>query len=509
MLIKIKKNYHLILLGILILIGVFFAFYKFPYRYNLDDEIIRDAVVAIEGARQLQFPLVGSFSSTGPYTFGPWYFYQLIFSNLILQSFYSPWIYLGLAYIVSLAILFWIGRELEGNIFGLILATLGTFSPALIIGATHLTNPNLVTVFALLSVALFIKVVKKNLSYWWTFAFGISLGIAVNIHYQALSLLILPLILLINKKRKVYYIGSFLIGFVIIFIPLILFDLTNHWFNLKNFSYYLLHGKDRVYVPNRWLFYVRDFWPLYWGDVIGVPKILGILFMGFSGLAVAFQIFKKKISTPFLLIAIAFFVDFIAMRYYWGERFFGYFNFLRPFVLIFTGYTFYFIYKNFKYGKLISLSLLIAIVVIILPKSIDRFKIDPFTQDIYKQVGLLKNKYPNNKFSIFVCSKSYYGNDEKLPKSVLFLLEKESRLDEEGVRVGIEKTRCSKKTQDTRNLYLNKLMLTKGHFEEIPSTSLADFSGAKPNELLKAGWKTITFKSIFESTTRWWFKEQP
>src|SRR3990167_11172205 len=157
-----KKKYHLIFLSALLLIGVFFAFYKFPNRYNLDDEVIRDAIVATEGARILQLPLVGSFSSTGPSTFGPLYYYQLIIFSLLNKSFYSPWIYLGLAYLGSIFVLYRIGKELGDGVYGLILAALGTSSPALIIGSTHLTNPNLVTFFVLLSILIFIKIIKKD-----------------------------------------------------------------------------------------------------------------------------------------------------------------------------------------------------------------------------------------------------------------------------------------------------------------------------------------------------------
>lgn len=504
-----KRKPYLLILGILLVIGFFFAFYKFPYRYNLDDEIIRDVVVGIQGAREMQLPLIGAFSSTGPYTFGPWYFYQLILSNLVLHSFYSPWIYLGLAYVLSIAILFWIGKELKDNIYGLILAALGVFSPALIIGATHLTNPNLVTVFALLSVGLFIKVVKKNLSYWWTFVFGIVLGIAINIHYQSLSLLILPILMAINKKKKIFYSLSFLVGLIITFLPLLMFDLNNHWFNLRNFTYYVFYGKNAIYVPNRWLFYIRDFWPSYWGDVIGVSKNLAFAIMTFVGIIVGYKIIKKKISTPFLLIIIAFLVDFIAMRYYWGERFFGYFNFLRPFVFIFTGYILYFVYKNIKFGKAISFLLLTILVLLILPKSVSRFTLDPFTLDIYKQAKSLENKYPNQKFATYVCSKSYRGNDARLPMAALFVLQKDGKIDENGMRIGVERTRCRRKDQSTKSFAINKLMGTNNHFKEVPRTSFADFSEASPSALSNAGWNPMTFRTIFDSTTRWWFKEQP
>ncbi len=72
-----KLSQSWLLAGIL-LIAIFLRFNHAPYRYSLGRESIRDAFVAIESAKELQLPLIGPFSSTGPYTFGPWYWYQLI-----------------------------------------------------------------------------------------------------------------------------------------------------------------------------------------------------------------------------------------------------------------------------------------------------------------------------------------------------------------------------------------------------------------------------------------------
>lgn len=36
-----------------------------------------------------------------------------------------------------------------------------------------------------------------------------------------------------------------------------------------------------------------------------------------------------------------------------------------------------------------------------------------------------------------------------------------------------------------------------------------DISKASEKQLIKAGWQKDTFKRIYESTARWWFREQP
>lgn len=492
-LLVLRKNKIYWVLIALMIAGFILVFWNYPYRYYLDDETIRDAVVGIEGARELQVPLIGPFSSAGPFTFGPWYHYQLILFSVIVPISHSPWVYLSLAYLASILILYKIGDYLKDKLFGIILATLGTFSPALVIGGTHLTNPNLLTVFALLSVLLFLKLVKKDVSYWWSFVFGIVLGIAINTHYQSLSLLILPLILLFVKKKKFFYVLACAVGLAITFVPMLFFDLTNHWFNFKNITYYYLHGKDVIYVPNRWLFYVRDFWPSLWGDVIGVPSIIAFCTMAIFGLIALYEIYRKKMSKELLFLIIAFAVIFVGLRYYWGERFFGYFNFTRPFILIFTGYTLYFIGK-FKFGKFLVLGGVVLIVLFGIPANSSHIGRDAFTVDMYNRVKVLEEKYPNQKFRVYICSIEYQGHFAKYPKSILYLLEEKSKIGEKGVKIGFSGV-CGDES-DKR-------------LTSVGSTSILDLSGLSDKDIKENGWKTLSFRSIYDSTAKWWFDERP
>lgn len=506
----IRKKWHLICLLLLFCIGAFFAFSNHELRYVLEDETIREAVIGIEGARQLQAPLVGGFSSAGPFTWGPWFYYQVILISLILPTIYAPWIFMGIAYLLSILVLYKIGEILEGKEFGIILSTLGTFSPSFIIGALHLTFPNLVGLYSLVSIFLFIKVVKKNVSYWWSFLLGVILGIGINIHYQTASLLILLLLILIYKRKKILYFISSVAGVSLVFIPLLLFDLTNHWFNLKNITYFFFHGKDAIYVANRWLFYVRDFWPAYWGDVIGVSELVAFGMMIATALVLAYGFFKKKISMPLLLIAIAFFIDFVVLRYYWGERFFAYFSFMKPFVLIFTGYLFIFIYKNIKYGKPLSIIFLVLLIVLVIPKSMDRLKVLDFNRVIQGRVSVLESEYPNQKFNLYICKELYEGNDQRVPKSLLFNLEKNKKISPDGIKIGLEKERCllQKAKKKKLNSEENK-MLSSDDYPQINHSDMYNLSNSSEDQLAKLGWETITFRSIYDSTTRWWFREQP
>jgi hypothetical protein len=253
-LLRKKIDIFLILLLLIVAVSIFFRFYNFPFRYGLGDETIREAVIGIEGARERQAPLAGGFSSAGPFVWGPWFYYQMILVSFVFPFHYSTWIYLGITSVFCVLLLYRIGLQLENKILGLILAFLGCLSPALIISSTHLTFPNLTNIFALLVFSLFIQLIKRNISYWWSFLFGIILGISINIHFQMAGLLIF-LLLLICLRKKILYFFYALCGVVFTFIPLLLFDLTNHWHNLRSIIFYYIHGHETIYVPNRWLFY--------------------------------------------------------------------------------------------------------------------------------------------------------------------------------------------------------------------------------------------------------------
>lgn len=509
--IELKKNYHLIILFGLLITGFIFAFNHFPFRYQLSDETIRDVAVAISGSRQLQLPLIGGFASTGPFTFGPWVYYQLILFSLVLPSYFAPFIYLGLIYVISILLLYRIGVELKDYRLGLILATLGTFSPAMIIGSTHLTSSNILTVFVLLATLLFIKIIKdKNISYWWGFTYGVVMGIAMNMNYQSINLLVLAVLMLIYKRRKIKYFLTFCVGVILTFIPLLLFDLNNHWMTVRNFTYYLQHGRDLVYVPNRWLFYVRDFWPALWGDVIGIPSLLAFITMCSVAALLLYQLYKRKLSIPIFLLAVAFFIEFVQMRYFWGQRYFGYFNFLRPFIFIFTGYLLYSIFKEMRYGKIIFTVIFIVCLVTILPKSVDRFKLDPIAVESFKQAKILESLYPNKKFTMFICKESYKSNNQDIPKSILFHLTKDNKISENGIPILIDKARCVGDDISVRKQPFN-LMLNSNSpkYKEIPSTNIVVLPNVSTKVLGQAGWETQTFRKIHDNTTRWWFDEKP
>lgn len=485
-----QKLQFYILLGILIL-GTFLRFYNYPYRYSLGEETIRDAVIGIEGARELQFPLTGSFSSLGPFTFGPWYAYQLIVFYLIFPFVYSPWIYLSIISVIYIFIMYKIGKILGGDVFGLILAFIVAISPTQIISATHLTSHNNTNLFAALAIWLFLIILTRNKLKWWNFLLGFIIGVGMNLHFQMGGLLILPLILLVNKRKFLNFSFS-VFGVIFSFIPMLFFELNNHWFTTRNLFYYLMYGKNAIYVPNRWLFYVRDFWPAFWSDALGIPiwfsVIIIILFLFF----VIWFIYKKKLSKTLILLIITFLFNFVLLRYYWGPRFFGYLNFLRPFVFIFTAFAI----VNLRYRKIyVGLILLPFIIFFSYPRTVSELAKDSYSQKVSEKISQLEQKYPDKNFTLLTCSKKYVSSYNSLAFSMLLFLEQKNKISDNGVKIALR--------NDCEPPKLSKPI------DDIDNFAIMDFSNASKFAILESGWKPLTFARMYDQYARWWFELQP
>lgn len=491
---KMKREDKIVyaLLGILLITATILRFYNFPFRYGLGEESVRDALIGIEGARQLQFPLTGAFSSLGPFTFGAWYQYQMILASILLPFSYAPWIYLSIISVLYVAIMYKIGESLVNKNFGLILACVATFSPAQVISATHLTSHNMTNLFAALAFLLFLLLAKKNYSYWMGYALGFVIGVGMNLHFQMSGLLILPLLLLIHKPKKFMYFVTASAGAMSTFLPLLLFEMNNHWFNTRNLTYYLLEGKNTMYVPNRWLWYIRDFWPEFWADALGIPPLLAALIMVVSGAIIVRFIIRRKISIVMVLLLVAFAVNFIWLRYYWGPKFFGYLNFFRPFIFIFTGFTIL-TFLNNKYTKYLGFLLLFALIVLSWPRNMSQMEKDSFTMEMYTNVNELEKKYPQEKFQVWGCTKEYKASYNAKAFSILFLLDMKKKLSENGVKIAVA-TDCS---------------YPPGVFPNIENSNLVDLSNASKPALVKYKWSTISTSGLYDNYARWWFKEQP
>lgn len=503
-----EKHIHLTLLVLLLLAGVFFRFYNTPLRYSLGGDSTRDGLVAIEGAKLLQLPLTGAFSSLGPFTFGPLFYYQLILFHILLPVPYSSWIYLGIASLLFVAVMYKIGELLEGKTFGLLVAFFVTFSTSQIATGTHLSNPNLVSLFAGLSVLLFLKLILKDLSYWWSFLLGVFLGIGINLHYQMTGLLPLLIILLIYKPRRYFYFLTAAAGIFVTFLPLLFFELNNHWYTFRNIFYYYTEGRKAIYVPNRWLFYVRDFWTSYFADALGLPIVAGGILSALAFAVPGWLLVRKKLKTPMVLLFVTFCFNFILLRYYWGERGWGYLQDLYPFVFLFTGFVFWNLIKV-KYTRYLSFAAVFVLFILITKNDIDSLTTEDFPKEMYREAGIIKQKFPKEKITLYNCGDSYSDRVQ----AISFLLTEGDVISDTGKKIGLTNFSCNFPRQTSiaekkLGADVEKQML-KEFYPRFGNGLATDFSSASEAAMKDARWKAFTPKTIYDNTVRWWYKEQP
>ena len=456
-----KDKLNIFLFFAVILVAVFFRFYLTPERYGLDFDPTRDALISIYGATHLKFPLIGPMSGIAPFTFGPWYYYQIIFSKIILPFDYAPWIYIGITSVISVIAMYFIGKEIKGERFGLLLAFIMALSPAELGPITGLSNPNLVSMYASTSLLIFIIFLKRAVPSWLYLVWGIVLGVGINDHFQMVGFLILPTLLFVYKFKSIRWknIILFLAGIVLTFLPLLYFNLTHDWHTIRGIIYFEKIGKYAVYTPNRWLFYIRDFWPNFWSYVVGVPLFLGIITLVYSLSLAACSIYKQKPKPFYLLLFLVFLFNFVILRYFSGPRENYYFIYLHPFIVLAFGASIYYSLKN-KFLFIPGIVISALFLFFVLKEDINRLHIEDRFIDFTKQTNTIIKNQPNKKFSVYHCGKK----DRNRSQAIAFFLYNKNLLNTNGVRIEIKGSDC----------------------------------------FLKNGWFEITPENIYKETVEWY-----
>lgn len=317
--------------------AAFFRFWNFQNRYGLWSDQARDAIVGRISIAHRTIPLIGSFSSAGPFTFGPYWYWHSIMMNLLFKSHFGYWIGMGVASVVMVVVLMWIARQIGTRFMSIVVGVLAAISLAILqssLGSTQHSMVGVITTLFLAAVVLYLKNPKSST----LFVVGFLLSFSMNFHYQTVYLLPMVVILLLVKRPKLKGVFYVLLGLFIPFIPLIIFDFQHHWWNLTKVIDYLRFGQYRIYVPNRWLTYAGLFWPSYWTKVVGGYRTITYISMGLIGLLFLTKLVTNKLKKEVLVFGFGFLFAIIGYRYYRGERMEGYIVYSQPFILLFSAW---------------------------------------------------------------------------------------------------------------------------------------------------------------------------
>lgn len=300
-------------------------------------------MIALVALDRGELPLFASFSSAGPFVFGPlFYWYNISTYFLAPFTFEAPWIITCMIGVLIVMVMTYIGYLVGGKKMSIILGLLVAFSPQFIARSTFLSQHGFVGVSCIFLLLFFILYIQRK-GFQYAFLMGISTGIAISMHYQALNLLLFIVALLTIPKtsllHKLLAVGFGILGFIIPTLPLLYWDAHQNFANLRNLLDYMLIGQYRIYVANSWKIYLYYFLPDYWSNVVGGNKPMAVIIMGASGIAFTYRLITKKMPYEIFITGFILGIFLIIIRYYRGERFEGYLIYTAPLIFLISAWT--------------------------------------------------------------------------------------------------------------------------------------------------------------------------
>lgn len=255
---KVKKYIinHKIEIGILLVILLLASFMRLyrisDYMTFLGDEG-RDAIVA-KDILHGHFTLLGPRASAGDFFLGPVYYY-LMAPFLLLSNYdpVGPAIMVALFGIVTVFLVYYVGKHFFNRDAALIGACLYAVSPLVIAYSRSSWNPNLMPFASLILIYLLYKAVTKQSLKLFLFI-GFVLGIAIQLHYLTTILFVVVFFYVLfgdvlkSKKdlaiRLVKHYGLILAGFFVTVSPFLLFELKHGFPNTKAIFKFVISGNN-------------------------------------------------------------------------------------------------------------------------------------------------------------------------------------------------------------------------------------------------------------------------
>ncbi len=237
-----KKYLILFLLFLILIIAAFLRFNKLDQSLDFGGDLGRDALAAKRIIVDHKLTLIGPRASAGDFYLGPFYFYFISLPLLIFNL--SP---LGPVYwsaffgVLSVVLVFVLGKDLWGEEQGLLGAFLYSISPVVVSYSRVSGNYTHLPFFALFAVWTFWRWLKQRRPLYLLLV-AVSCGIGLQLHYSAILLLLFFFLCLIWHKINLWQFKSQLLlsalAFVFLMSPLFFFDLRHHWINSRGLLNY-------------------------------------------------------------------------------------------------------------------------------------------------------------------------------------------------------------------------------------------------------------------------------
>ncbi len=354
----------------ILLLSAFLRLYRIGGFMEFLGDQGRDVLVVHRFLTQGDLMFIGPQTSIGNMYLGPWYYY-LMAPALLVSNFHpiGPAILVALLGVLTVWLTYKVGKEwFKDEFVGLASALLMAVSPVVIAYNNFSWNPNIMPLFSLLCFHFTYRIWQKK-EYKQLPWLAASLAMVLNSHY--LGLLLIPIIGLfmilsfweikrdgVQKKKLFSSFGLAVVVFLLLFLPLILFDLKHGLSNFNSFKAFftvrqttvnlkVYKGLDRFWeIANQLIaniFIRKEEWAL---------SSLVLLVLGLGGW------FLRK-TKAFWLIAVWVFLSLVGLGNYKQHIYAHYFGFLWPAIIIWLAGTL----KLFKkVGWLVLLGILILMI---------------------------------------------------------------------------------------------------------------------------------------------------
>ena len=248
-----RINWSLILLVGILLIASFFRLYRVrDYLVFLGDEG-RDALVWKNMIVDHKFTLLGPTASVGGFYLGPVYYYlTLPFAWASHLDPVGPAYFVSILGIATVYLVYLFGRRYLNRTIGLTAAFLYSFAPLIVRYSRSSWNPNPLPFFTLSGLMLLYEGVKRK-QWLWSVLAGVSLGIAWQLHYLALILAPVYLVIILTQVKKfnlksvIYNLGSVFLGWLMGFSPFLAFEIRHGFPNTRTIFEFITRPQGAIH----------------------------------------------------------------------------------------------------------------------------------------------------------------------------------------------------------------------------------------------------------------------
>lgn len=491
-----KNKIHQLLLAVIILVSAILRLRGFGQHYTLSSDSARDVLVAIGALLTGHLPWVGSFSSAGPFVFGPNWYWWLMFWKLIAPNFFlTPWLAMLLVSLIYVVIMYLVGRVAIGRRFGLILALIAATSPQTVALSAYLTQHALVEIFSGLALLGLVAYLRYH-RYIFAFLMAFAIGMALSLHYQVINFLVyFPVVFLLERPRFRQWISLGIVlflGFIIPLLPLLLWDASRGFANIIQLVYYFRVGQYRFWVSNRWLTYLGVFWPEYLGKFLG-DKVIALALVLLGGPIGIWQLWKRAIPKTIIWPIIILVVQIVMLRYFRGEKYDGYLVYFHSVIILAVGWV---LWELTRISKWSGAAMIMAVVFTSIRLTMPSTSWNNDGDKLMTMVKTLASRYPDEKFTVYVRSLS----SSNCAYSFSAILEGANLGKSTGQPIGI----CQNGPDDCGQA--KAIKLSRINFQGS-SCTLVDLQNVDANTLTKKNdWYNFEASAVYDDVQNWWRK---